>query len=159
MANEIIDDDDVSMSSEEDEEMQIEPEEQGGLYRPPTAQEALDLKQADLFKDNLFKLQIQELLKKATIPKVKGMQETLFQLRDFLLAMDMNKFAHPMTFDEMAIKLKVMLPTTVIDPETNLKFAFKNPKKVAVLGSFLLETFVRNPQNENYVDLGLEMVS
>jgi U3 small nucleolar RNA-associated protein 22 len=126
----------LSQSSLEAEEPQAKKQK---LFKAATIDEMIEIREtSDLFKSNMFKLQIEELLKcnvhydiTLELKKIKTLLDSIKDVEEKPLS----------EFDET-------IPA-------NLKCAFKKPSKIAVVGSYLLKTVVKSGRMN--IDLGIEM--
>jgi U3 small nucleolar RNA-associated protein 22 len=131
------------------------------VYRPPTNDEMNSLKETtNLFKSNLFKLQIEELLAQVSLNYDKSDKITtaLHSLKNILDNMDSIE---PKSYQEAVdylkqSNIKIPFPDQKPPNNTNIKFAFQKPEKIAVVGSFLLKTITKSPSGVN-IDLAIEM--
>eukprot|EP00112_Aurelia_sp_Birch-Aquarium-sp1_P004342 Seg149.9 transcript_id=Seg149.9/GoldUCD/mRNA.D3Y31 product="Nucleolar protein 6" protein_id=Seg149.9/GoldUCD/D3Y31 len=124
------------------------------LYRPPTNEELNELRETeDLYKNNLFRLQISYLLE-----EVKASNKKSSSLDDFLHSL--YKFLNDLeTMDKHEISNRSWLPQDVQFPMPDLpsseirgKFQFGKPSTIKVIGSYLLSTVTRPNHN---VDLAV----
>ncbi|KAI8896177.1 Nrap protein [Globomyces pollinis-pini] len=128
------------------------------LHRLPTTEEMNSLKEtSDLFKSNLFKLQINELLKEVNInyQKTKPIQTALHTLKGILDTMKPIG-VKSLQDAKKSVSVEIPFPHPAPKDDSNIKFEFKAPKNVAVVGSFLLQTMAKSPEDLN-VDLAVEM--
>ncbi|KAJ3330849.1 Nucleolar protein 6 [Blyttiomyces sp. JEL0837] len=131
------------------------------FYKAPTNEEIQTLKQTtDLFQSNLFKLQIDELLKEVTLDYVKSgpLDRALHKIKEIL---DGCKDVPEMLLAD-AVKtlqkkgIQIPFPHPAPDPDAKYKFGFVKPTKVFIAGSYLLKTLAKNPRGIN-VDVAVEM--
>ncbi|KAJ3154943.1 hypothetical protein HDU86_004462 [Geranomyces michiganensis] len=131
------------------------------LYRAPTNDEMHQLKETgDLFKSNLFKLQIDELLSNVRVDqakmaplemslrKVKEILDTLDDMPDFPLSEAVSKMK--------AMGVTIPFPSPPPPADAQYKFGFKRPAKVFIVGSYLLKAVSRSPSGTN-VDMAVQM--
>ncbi|KAJ3259064.1 hypothetical protein HK103_002951 [Boothiomyces macroporosus] len=164
MDDEMIDDEDFS--EEEDEENEEEQPkkktklDEKSLYRPPTNNEMQNLKQtSEMFKSNLFKLQIEELIKQVEFNPNKNnvVQNALHEIKDIL---DGMPEIEPKSASQIISSMKKSGIAIPFAPpkDTLLKFAFKKPDSISIVGSFLLQTMTKRKENVN-VDIAITMPS
>jgi U3 small nucleolar RNA-associated protein 22 len=109
------------------------------LFVPPTRDEMMQIREtSDLFKSNLFKLQIEELLQCNVHHDVTGELKRIKEILESIVDIEERPLHE---FDES-------IPH-------NLKCAFQKPSKISVVGSYLLKTVVKNG-NMN-IDMAIEM--
>ncbi|KAJ3320289.1 Nucleolar protein 6 [Boothiomyces sp. JEL0866] len=164
---EIEDDGDMIDDEQDFSEEDLDDEEQSkkkvkidekSLYRPPTNNEMQNLKQTtEMFKSNLFKLQIEELIKQVEFNphKNNAIQNGLHEIKDILDGMpDIEPKSATQIISAMK-KSGIEIP--VVPPkDTLLKFPFKKPENISIVGSFLLQTMTKKKQNVN-VDIAVTM--
>jgi U3 small nucleolar RNA-associated protein 22 len=129
-----------------------------GLYRPLTREEMQSLKETEnLYKSNLLRLQIKELLSEVSPsehPKVpEGLEEYLKHLKVFLESLPASD---PLSIADAMSSLPkgVKYPLSFSGSYPKVTFSFKPPSSVKVVGSWLVKTYLR----KNYdVNLALEM--
>ncbi|KAL1914891.1 uncharacterized protein VTP21DRAFT_7807 [Calcarisporiella thermophila] len=131
------------------------------LYAAPTNDEIQGLKEAsELFKSNIFKLQIDELLSEVRIDynKLQPLETALHKLKTILDNIPDIPEASLSDITKNLAKYNVTIPFPDPKPPsaTQYKFAFKRPTSVHVAGSFPLKTIVRTRGNFN-VDVVVEM--
>eukprot|EP00041_Stephanoeca_diplocostata_P025918 m.690451 g.690451 ORF g.690451 m.690451 type:complete len:1159 (+) comp22850_c1_seq1:187-3663(+) len=125
------------------------------LYVAPSHGELRQLQEtANLFKSNLFRMQIDELVK-AVRPKSKSrvvIEEALHTLKNVLDKTCDEDEETEISSDSM---IEDVVPPVVLAGKTSaMKFRFYKPSKVAVVGSFLLKTCAKPRLN---VDVAVEM--
>ncbi|KAJ3306633.1 hypothetical protein HDV03_004763 [Kappamyces sp. JEL0829] len=151
---------DVEMIDEmsDNEEMVPAASTENSLYAPPTNQELLDQKETLLFKNNLFKLQMGELVKEAHVKPASAVKACLHQIKELL---DQLEPSPACSLQEATAALApLVIPFASHAPpssDTLVKFAFAKPARVAVVGSFLLDTMTRHHDGQTNVDVALEM--
>ena len=116
----------------------------------PSTEEILELTEGkDLFRSNLFRLQLTELLNEVRVPqsKTKSTQTELHQLKEVLESLPDH---------EITSTYIQKLSPTLHNPNTHpkLEFLFQAPSQLQVIGSFLLNTICKPCMN---VDLALEI--
>ncbi|GAB5361505.1 hypothetical protein AAMO2058_000718800 [Amorphochlora amoebiformis] len=126
-------------------------------YSAPTTEELINLKEtALLFKSNLFKLQIDELLREVTpaaVPDIDDGRKASAPLDKYLRELKSVLVAMPSK--DVTLKPKTSVLDSVRVPYLKpLTFTVKPPAKVTVVGSYLLRTIAKPVTN---VDLALEM--
>ncbi|RUS31264.1 Nrap protein [Jimgerdemannia flammicorona] len=131
-------------------------------YQAPTSEEIQGLKEAsDLFKSNIFKLEIEELLAEVRIDysKLKPLEAALHQLKalfDGLPDEPDASLAHIKS--QMSKKYKISIPFPDPQPSSDIQytFGFKKPTAIHLVGSFPLKTLTRSRDRFN-VDVAVEM--
>ena len=116
----------------------------------PTTEEILELTEGkDLFRSNLFRMQVSELLTEVKIKqkRTKPTQEQLHELKTTLESLPDQDITQ-----KYIEKLAPPLHNPASDPK--LSFKFHAPSKLQVIGSFLLQTVCRPSNN---VDLAIEI--
>ncbi|KND02445.1 rRNA-processing protein UTP22 [Spizellomyces punctatus DAOM BR117] len=131
------------------------------FYKAPTNEEIQQLKETtDLFKSNLFKLQIDELLKEVRIDysKTTALEKALRKIKDILDSLsDIPEVSvADGTSGLQSENIVIPFPDPAPPADAQYKFAFKRPSKVFVVGSYLLKTVAKNPSGAN-VDLAVQM--
>ena len=118
------------------------------FYKPVTRQEMETL---NLFKSNLFKLQISELVKEV---KVSSTLKLVGVLSDLKRVIEGFKNTNQSVLKDISKDLNIPMD---IPKDLLLKFQFM-PPKVSLVGSWLLKTSVKQPSNGGTsIDFGLEM--
>eukprot|EP01104_Vermistella_antarctica_P019185 TRINITY_DN739_c0_g2_i1.p1 TRINITY_DN739_c0_g2~~TRINITY_DN739_c0_g2_i1.p1 ORF type:complete len:1406 (+),score=464.94 TRINITY_DN739_c0_g2_i1:163-4380(+) len=150
------DEDDEEEEAERLRQLQQQQQQRAGKqskrFVPPTSDELLHLKETqDLFKSNLFRLQISELLSEVTICKGSAKTETL--LRHLKKALD--------SLEERNINIEeyaTLYPSVHVHNKSDkrITFRFRKPASTFVVGSFLLKTAVKPSLN---VDIAVEVPS
>jgi len=122
----------------------------GGKQGVVTTEEILELHQGqDLFRSNLFRLQLTELLSEVKVAQSKT-TTTQNELRELKEALENTPDRE---IGEADLKdLRVPLHGSPSDPR--LHFSFRAPRNLQVIGSFLLNTVCRPDTN---VDLAVEI--
>ena len=116
----------------------------------PTQEEINQLVNSnDLYKTNLFRLQVNELLNEIKIKsdKTKEIQKELHNLKELLEKLPEDKISL-----EYIKKIKINLYNSKENPK--LEFKFKSPISLQVIGSFLLNTTCK-PKKD--IDLLIEI--
>ncbi|KAI8815755.1 Nrap protein [Fimicolochytrium jonesii] len=135
------------------------------LYAAPTSTEIQQLKEtSDLFQSNLFKLQIEELLKEVRVDFLKsssaaGLERALRRLKDVFDRMNAEvaeKSVAQATKDLEKEGVVVPFPDPSPPADAQYKLGFKKPTKVFVVGSYLLKTVAKTPSGTN-VDVAVQM--
>jgi U3 small nucleolar RNA-associated protein 22 len=133
----------------------------GGLYRPPTTDELNELKDTEtLFKSNLFRMQISELLAEVGVKekRVKQIEPVIHKIRDAITRMPhqphdikMSDMLQSETLFEGGICLPLLWKSFL-----TLKghMSLSPPTSVRVIGSFLVKTQCKPGIN---VDLAVEI--
>lgn len=115
---------------------------------------------SELFKSNIFKLQIDELL--ATLQPsdkhVKKMEKVLHKLHALIQAVAPTD---PLSLDEaeqLVAKHKIAIPFSNPKPARDVKYKFQYlaPSNINVVGGFALKTAIKRPDG-NSIDLTLQM--
>jgi U3 small nucleolar RNA-associated protein 22 len=112
------------------------------LYKPPTAAELREFRQGDdLFKSNLFRLQLTELLTEVRLKDAKTAQVDagLHALKKALAGL--ASATEAVEVDRTTVFKGGVKPPLAITPEaaTLIRYQFVKPSKVAVVGSYLLK--------------------
>ncbi|KAI9208235.1 Nrap protein [Polychytrium aggregatum] len=133
------------------------------LYRAPTNDELHQLKETvDLFKSNLFKMQVQELLAEITIDKKKlaPIDKALHRIKEILDSMADIEELKVADAIQHAKKQGVAIPFPSTEPpaDAQYKLGFKKPSKLFIVGSYLLKSYAKNPDGCN-VDIAVQMPS
>ncbi|CAG8529724.1 4466_t:CDS:10 [Paraglomus brasilianum] len=167
--------------SEEDEYMSVdEEEEENGdhkpegarsviikkkknpLYKAPTNEEIQGLKETtDLFKSNIFRLQLDELLSEIRLDytKHKHLESALHSLKS---ALDSLPPIPPQSLSEIKTRLlkqNIKIPFPIPAPEekdVKYMFGFEKPTAVHLIGSYPLRTVIRKREGFS-VDVGVVM--
>ncbi|ORY37100.1 Nrap protein [Rhizoclosmatium globosum] len=132
-------------------------------FHLPSNDEIQKLKETtDLFQSNLFRLQIDELIKEVALDynKTGNIDKALHALKAVL---DSCKDIKELDFKQATLLLKkqgVAIPFhQKPDPNAiNYKFAFKTPEKVFIAGSYLVKTVAKSKNGFN-VDVAVQMPS
>jgi len=119
----------------------------------PTSDEIQELKQSqELFKSNLFKLQIQELLKELQVEpeQTRRLDQFLHHIRHTLQSLPETA---TLTWPSGQSVLGVPLHREV-EPGSKFSMAFQRPTEMYVVGSYLLHSMARPVLN---VDLAVQI--
>ncbi|KAJ3297816.1 hypothetical protein HK104_000070 [Borealophlyctis nickersoniae] len=124
------------------------------LFKPPTSDELQQLKEtSDLFKSNLFKLQIDELLSEVRVDynKTSPLEKALHKIKEILDCIgDVPEASLAEAISRLASEgVAVPFPHPAPPVDAQYKFAFKKPSKIFVVGSYLLKTVAKNPSGAN----------
>ncbi|KAI9096592.1 Nrap protein [Phlyctochytrium arcticum] len=131
------------------------------LFKAPTNEEIQELKGAtDLFKSNLFKLQIEELLKEVRVDytRTTPLEKALRVIKETLdSAQDIEDLSVSHATSGLASEgIHIPFPEVKPPSDAQYKFGFKKPTKVFVVGSYLMKTLAKGPSGSN-VDLAIQM--
>ncbi|RIA85318.1 Nrap protein [Glomus cerebriforme] len=132
------------------------------INKAPTNEEIQGLKETvDLFKSNIFKLQIDELLSEVNIDynATTRLENALHKLKQvFENIDDKPEFTITEVTDKMLNEHKIVIPFPVPRPTNDLKykFGFKKPSAFYLVGSYPLKTIVRGKDYFN-VDVAVIM--
>lgn len=121
------------------------------LYRAPDAQEVLEIAHTrNLYKSNLFRLQLEELIKELAPKKAPAVEAALHALKPLLLG--------KLKAREIPADLASEFPQLFFQQRSVAEQAmrFLPPKRLDVVGSFLLGTFSKM---DYLVDVAVEMPS
>ena len=122
----------------------------GSSKTTPSTEEIIELTEGkDLFRSNLFRLQVTELINEVQVlqSKTKSTQEELHQLKEVFDSLE----DHDIT-SKYIKSLNPPLHNASNNPK--LCFHFQSPSQLQVIGSFLLNTICRPATN---VDLVVEI--
>ncbi|CAM0141445.1 unnamed protein product [Umbelopsis sp. WA50703] len=156
----------------DEEEISAEPKAKGAgnnkknhvseLYQPPTNEEMQGLKEtSELFKSNIFKMEIDELLSEVKIDytKMKSLELVLHRLKAiFDQSSDLKDTTAQDVKKSMKDKHKIAIPFPAPGPpaDAQYKFAYKKPVAMHLVGSYPLKAITRARQSFN-VDVAVEM--
>ncbi|TPX62830.1 hypothetical protein PhCBS80983_g00180 [Powellomyces hirtus] len=131
------------------------------LYKAPTNDEMQQLRDTtDLFKSNLFKLQIDELMNNVRIDHTKtgALEKALRKVKEVLDTVDdiPELGLAEITQNMKAQGIVIPFPNPAPPADAQYKFPFKRPSKVFVVGSYLLKTVAKSPSGTN-VDIVVQM--
>eukprot|EP00435_Cladocopium_sp_Y103_P033435 s111_g8.t1 len=121
------------------------------LYRAPDAQEVLEIAHTrNLYKSNLFRLQLEELVKELVPKKVPAVEAALHSLKPLLLGKVKAR--------EIPADMAAEFPQLFFQQRsvTEQPMKFLPPKRLDVVGSFLLGTYGKTDFS---VDVAVEMPS
>lgn len=153
--------DDVEDSSSDSE---TEVKQQTGLSKRQrkqlSAQDIQVLREtAELFKSNIFKLQIDELIKELKIKEshVSLAEKALHKLYELIQQIPDSQLLSLEEADHLLAKSKISIPFPDPKPtKINYKLAFEQPENVALVGSFGLKTGIHVPEGMS-IDIALTM--
>ena len=127
------------LSAEEREQRKL------SLYRIPTTEELTELRENEnLYKNNLFRMQIKYLLDEVclTDKKEKRINDVLHSLNSFLKGLPEDKECHISNCIPNDVCLP--LPPYIQKEKVKCKFQFFSPLEVKIVGSFLLKTLIKS---------------
>ncbi|CAL1615889.1 unnamed protein product [Knipowitschia caucasica] len=111
------------------------------LYRPPTAEELNQLKEAEsLFHCSLLKMQMEELLKEVLLSERKKQQIDSFVQTVTRLLQSVPKFEKVEMTDLSWLNGTVKVPFLLVPQTTKGKFHMEPPSSVGLIGSYPLGT-------------------
>jgi U3 small nucleolar RNA-associated protein 22 len=114
---------------------------------------------AELFKSNIFKLQIDELIKEVTLKdtKVAKIEKFLHKLYDLIQDIPELKGKSIEQVDSWFRDRKTAVPFNDPKPtNVNYKFGYGRPENVSIVGSFGLKTAIQSPHGLS-VDVNVTM--
>jgi U3 small nucleolar RNA-associated protein 22 len=118
------------------------------LYAVPTPDEMTNLKATqELFKSNLFKLQLDDLLSSVSVDRAQKLEAFLHSIKSHLDSMPASKIALKPGAKVLSRKLKFFT-------ERKLEMAFQPPSRVDLVGSYLLDAVCKPLLN---VDMTVEI--
>jgi len=137
------------------------PSSKSSLYKIPTNDEIHALKDtSELFKSNIFKLQMDELLSEVRLnfDKIKPLETVLHQIRSKILGLtDIEELPLNEAINKMKSQgIEIPFPEVAPSKTAKYKLAFKTPSVIRVVGSLLLRTITKTRNGFN-VDLAVEM--
>lgn len=109
------------------------------LHKPPTAEELNHLKETqNLFHSNLFRLQIDEMLKEIQVKEKKKNEFELWfkKFCNALLKLKDNDNKYELSDQQWLKKYNVKIPILQMPYSVNGTFQFKKPSKVSLIGSY-----------------------
>ncbi|KAK6624363.1 hypothetical protein RUM44_011222 [Polyplax serrata] len=115
------------------------------LHKPPTAEELNHLRETqNLFHSNLFRMQIEEMLKEIQIKeKTKVQFETWFgKFCKTLLSLKDSNMKYNLGDEEWLKQYKIRVPISQTPHSTNGTFQFKKPCQVSLIGSYAINLVV-----------------
>lgn len=123
--------------------------------KEPTSDEMIQHRSTlAMYKSNLFKLQIQELIGQVSVKVPSSVEELLFKIREIIQSCP--EVAES-SLEQISKAYKdIPFPSPVPSFDTNLKFAFSKPVNIAVVGSFMLKTLAKTAGGYN-IDMTVEM--
>lgn len=129
-------------------------------HNAPSAEEVQVAREtAQLFKSNIFKMQIDELLSEINVSekKSKSVDKCLFEINDAIKSIEGSR-----AYTIKAAKKQFPKTQLFCDPqpssEAHYNVQYVKPKSVNVVGSYALKTVVKQPEGLS-VDLVVEMPS
>lgn len=159
-----IDNSDISGSELEEEEEEEKPKQQGKPTKKQkkqlTAQDVQIAREtAELFKSNIFKLQIDELVAEVRIKEahVARIEKVLHRLHDCILQIPATEMLSLAEAESQFNPKKVTIPFPDPKPtKVNYKFAYLPPEDVSLVGSFGLKTGMAQQEGLS-IDISLTM--
>ena len=127
----------------------------GKQFVAPTSEEMNNLRESELlFKSNLFRLQVNELLNEVKVNRTKTtvIEKSLVQLKSSLD----NLPSKLITQNEINSYVDIILQNVKTNNTDKITFKFEKPTKIDVVGSFLLGTTCKPILN---IDLAITMPS
>lgn len=128
------------------------------VYRAPTNEELTELKEnEDLYKNNLFRMQIQYLLEEICLQedKLSKINKVLHSFNTFLKGLPTQTTSHEISSGDCQPEgLEVPFPSQTSYKKIKGNFRFVAPSDVKVIGSFLLKTTIKADQS---VDVAVEI--
>ncbi|CAN6675072.1 U3 small nucleolar RNA-associated protein 22 [Trichomonascus vanleenenianus] len=109
---------------------------------------------SELFKSNVFKLQIDELMQEIRLSKkdTESIDKMLYRVNEILSSVGDNRKQYSLSEAEKLFKeskdhkISIPFPDPKPPKEANYKFAFFKPYNVTVTGSYALKTAVHQPE-------------
>ncbi|CAG8685921.1 14070_t:CDS:2, partial [Ambispora leptoticha] len=132
------------------------------LYRAPTNEEIQGLKEtADLYKSNIFKLKIDELLSEVQIDyeEAKFLENNLHQIKEAFDSIPDQPGSNIVQIKQRLKKkhkIVIPFPEPIPSDDVQYKFAFKKPISIHLIGSYPLKILTRGPKGFN-VDIVVMM--
>lgn len=166
MEQEVEREEDIIQSLVEDNQIELaEAQRQAkSYYKMPTADEIRSLKETEeLFKSNLFKLQMDDLLKDISVnyEKCKGLEAMFWKLKTIFENMqdqpetDLN---HIVSHLKKAYDIEIPFPNPQPHSESiKYTFGFRKPTNVRIVGSYLLQTVTKGRTGGLNADMMVEM--
>ncbi|KAI8811122.1 Nrap protein-domain-containing protein [Cladochytrium replicatum] len=167
--------DDENSNSEEDEAAESDIDTEGfdstitkryskdkKLYRLPTSDEMTQIKQTnDMFKSNVFRLQIDELLKEVRVDYTRTgpVEKVLHQLKktmDSIPSIPEATVQEAVSMVESKFEMIIPFPYPPPSPDAMYKFQFEKPSNMFLIGSYLVKTTAKNPGGLN-LDVAVQM--
>ena len=122
-------------------------DQQKSLYRPPTSEELKELKENEnLYKNNIFRLQMSYLLEDVKIEEKKSnkINAILHSLHEFLKSIPGRKDNFQLSdCDALPFKAVYPIPELVERSKITGIMTFQKPADVKVVGSYLLKTMTK----------------
>ncbi|KAI8600248.1 Nrap protein [Dissophora ornata] len=131
------------------------------LYKAPTNEEIQGLQESsDLFKSNIFKLQIEELLKEVQIDykKAQPLEAALRKLKDIFDRTPEHQELSLSTIKSNMKKKSIVIPFPQPEPASDIQYTFgySAPSAMHLVGSFPLKTVSKSRHGWS-VDVAVEM--
>jgi len=126
------------------------------LKRPATVEELNRLKETEnLFHSNLFRRQIEEMLKEIELKKkfVVRVNAWFEKFSNLMLGMKESGESHALSDLNWLSQKKVKYPLNVFETSNKGQYQFKKPSRIKLIGSYSLKTMVDIAN----VDIALEM--
>jgi len=129
------------------------------LYRIPTSEELTELRENEnLYKNNLFRMQIQYLLEEVCLndTKEKRINDVLHSLNTFLSTLSSQEGCERDISDPTCLPkdTALPLPAFISKEKVKCKFHFHSPNEVKIIGSFLLKTLIKT---NTVIDIAVEI--
>ncbi|XP_065675999.1 nucleolar protein 6-like [Hydra vulgaris] len=127
------------------------------LYSAPTSEELNQLRENEnLYKSNLFRMQIQYLLEEVCLKekKVKKINDALHLLNTFIKGTCSQTEEHEISGSCLPRGVEFPLPHYISKEKIKGKFRYIAPKEITVIGSYLLKTMTK-PRTS--IDIAVEM--
>ena len=150
-----------SSSDEEDDQIHLIHRNNDSSFKPPTNEEMHRLTQtSELFKSNLFKMQMDELLEEVSVSsgKKRRIDGCLQQMKQILDQMEDREAVSWTQAKQRLGDIVIPVGPNIQEPaeDSQLKFSFQKPANVAVVGSYMLQTTVKHVSMVN-ADLAVTM--
>ncbi|KAI8810149.1 Nrap protein-domain-containing protein [Cladochytrium replicatum] len=132
------------------------------LFRLPTSDEITQIKQTnDMFKSNVFRLQIEELLKEVRVDytrtgPIEKMLHQLKELMDSIPSIPEETVQEAIAMVESKFGVIIPFPYPPPPMGSMYKFRFDKPSNVFLIGSYLVKTTAKNPGGLN-LDVAVQM--
>ncbi|KAG9327014.1 hypothetical protein KVV02_006491 [Mortierella alpina] len=131
------------------------------LYKAPTNDEIQGLQESsDLFKSNIFKLQIEELLKEVQIDykKAQPLEAALRKLKEIFDRTPEHQELSLAAIKSNMKKKSIVIPFPSPEPASDIQYTFgySAPSAMHLVGSFPLKTVAKNRHGWS-VDVAVEM--
>ncbi|GAO48189.1 Nrap protein [Saitoella complicata NRRL Y-17804] len=133
-------------------------------FAPPSREEIQGLQEtSELYKSNIFKLEIDELLSEVrlNLEKMKSVEKALHHLRNVIDSIPETTETSLLAFEEnMSKKHKIQVPFCEPRPsaDAQYKFSYRKPANINLVGSYALKTVIKQPEGFN-VDVAITMPS